>query len=459
MHFRPLAAAALLTLPLTAVAQTPPPAPADVPLIAPTQATVPQPVPGPADPALRITPAVNAKGGKIHMLPATLETTQWGWFDNAQPPVLTVKPGDSIALETMMHSHNQVVPGTTIEQIKKTRTDYPGRGPHTLTGPIFIDGAEPGDVLKVTLNKIVPRAYATNFNVPGMFGEFPKEFPDGQVKYFYLDLVKMETEFLPGVFVPLKPFPGTLGVARAEAGRYSSVPPGKYAGNLDINEFTEGASIYIPVFVKGGLLWTGDSHAGQGNGEVNLTAMETAFRELNLSVDLIKGQKLEWPRLETKTHWITIGYDKDLNVAYDLLQKETVKFLVETKRAPDEAAATKMMVTNWDCRVSEVVNVVKGTYCMTAKTAGKPSEKLPTAETPKAFVTAASDADLNKAMDTASMAMLNLLVEKKGLSRLDSYGLISVAMDCRVGPPAGAAKTVVCQTPKSLWRGSKTAAR
>jgi acetamidase/formamidase len=187
--------------------------------------------------------------------------------------------------------------------------------------------------------------------------------------------------------------------------------------------------------------------------------METAFRELNLSVDLIKGQKLEWPRLETKTHWITIGYDKDLNVAYDLLQKETVKFLVETKRAPDEAAATKMMVTNWDCRVSEVVNVVKGTYCMTAKTAGKPSEKLPTAETPKAFVTAASDADLNKAMDTASMAMLNLLVEKKGLSRLDSYGLISVAMDCRVGPPAGAAKTVVCQTPKSLWRGSKTAAR
>ncbi len=102
-----------------------------------------------------------------------------------------------------------------------------------------------------------------------MFGEFPNKFPDGQVKYFYLDLVKMETEFLPGVFVPVRPFPGTLALARAEPGRYSTVPPGKFAGNLDINEFVEGSSIYIPIFVKGGLLWNGDSHAGQGNGEVN----------------------------------------------------------------------------------------------------------------------------------------------------------------------------------------------
>src|ERR1700731_5192650 len=125
--------------------------------------------------------------GKTHLLPATLETTQWGWFDNAQPPVLRVDSGDTIALETMMHSHNQVVPGATIEQIKKLRTDYPGRGPHTLTGPIYVEGAEPGDVLKGRLNKIVPRAYAVNFNVPGMFGEFPKDYPDGQVKYLYLD--------------------------------------------------------------------------------------------------------------------------------------------------------------------------------------------------------------------------------------------------------------------------------
>src|SRR6185436_5157951 len=153
--------------------------------------------------------------GMTHILPATLETRQWGWFDNAQPPVLRVNAGDTIVLETMMHSHNQVIPGTTIEAIKKLRTDHPGRGPHTMTGPIFVEGAEPGDVLTVRINKIVPRAYATNFNVPGMFGQFPKEFEDGQVKYFYLDLDRKVAEFAPGIEIPLNPFPGTTAVARA----------------------------------------------------------------------------------------------------------------------------------------------------------------------------------------------------------------------------------------------------
>jgi len=133
-------------------------------------------------------------------------------------------------------------------------------------------------VLKVTLNKIVPRAYAANFNVPGMFGQFPTLYPDGQVKYLYLDLDKMTTEFLPGVVIPLKPFPGTIGVARKEPGRYSSVPPGEFAGNMDIRDFVAGTTLYVPVHVPGALLWTGDSHAGQGNGEVNLTAIETAYR-------------------------------------------------------------------------------------------------------------------------------------------------------------------------------------
>lgn len=108
--------------------------------------------------------------GTTYLLPATLETTQWGWFNNAQPPVLKVKSGDTVVMETMMHAHNQVIPGVSIEELKKLRTDHPGRGPHTLTGPIYVEGAEPGDVLKVKLNRIVPRAYGTNFNIPGMFG-------------------------------------------------------------------------------------------------------------------------------------------------------------------------------------------------------------------------------------------------------------------------------------------------
>src|SRR5262249_11286067 len=156
--------------------------------------------------AQAVVPATEAKG-KLWVLPATMETTQWGWFNNAQPPVLTVDSGDTIVMETMMHSHNQVIPGATIVQIKKLRTDFPVRGPHTPSCPISINRPEPGDVLKVRLNKIVPRAYATNFNLPGMFGQSPKIYTDGQVKYLYLDLDRMITEFLPGVWIPLKPSP------------------------------------------------------------------------------------------------------------------------------------------------------------------------------------------------------------------------------------------------------------
>jgi acetamidase/formamidase len=445
-------AVALGLAPGALVAQTTPPAAAPAP--AQTQGAVLPSAYGPLSEALMTVPAVTKKG-EVHLLPATLETTQWGWFDNAQPPVLHVHSGDTVVMETMMHSHNQIVPGVTIEQIKKTRTDFPGRGPHTLTGPIYVEEAEPGDVLRVHINRIVPRAYATNFNVPGMFGEFPKEFPDGQVKYFYLDLVKNQLEFAPGIIVPLRPFPGTVGVARAEPGRYSSVPPGRYGGNLDINEMVVGTSLYLPVFVKGALLWSGDSHAGQGNGEINLTAIETAYKEFNITVDVIKNRTLEWPRVETPTHWLTIGYDQDLNKAFDLLKAETTKFLIEEKRATNQAEADKLMMAAWDCRISEVVDVLKGTYCMNPKSAKAKPPTLPTAETARDLVTYARDGDLNKAMDTASMAMINLLQDKKKLARLDAYALASMTMDCRLLPPKGADKEVSCMVPKSLWVASK----
>ena len=419
--------------------------PAATPSAPPTEAVPPI---GPADPKLRVVPLPDGK--KIHLLPATLETTQWGWFNNAQPPVLRINSGDTVVMETMMHSHNQVIPGTTIEQIKKLRTDFPGRGPHTLTGPIYVEGAEPGDVLKVRINKIVPRAYASNFNVPGMFGQFPQQFPDGQVRYMYLDLDRMQTEFIPGVVVPLRPFPGVLGVARPEPGQYSSVPPGRYAGNLDIRELVAGTSLYVPVFVKGALLWSGDSHAGQGNGEINLTAIETAYKEFNITVDVIKGTKLEWPRIETPTHWITVGYDQKLNNAWVLLQAETKKFLAESRKV-NEAEAQRIMIRQWDCRISEVVNVVKGTYCMNPKSP-RNGPALPSAENAQYYVTVVKDADLDKAMDGASMAMINLLQEKRKLSRLDAYGLASIAMDCRLAAPGGGdEKTVHCLLPKSVF--------
>jgi acetamidase/formamidase len=409
----------------------------------------------PEQEALRTVPAKRLPG-KTHVLPATMETTQWGWFNNAQPPVLHVDSGDTIVFETMMHSHNQVVPGTTIEQIKKLRTDYPGRGPHTLTGPVYIEGAEPGMVLKIKINKIVPRAYATNFNVPGMFGEFPDRFPEGQVKYFYLDLERKVTEFAPGIEIPLRPFPGTTGVARAEPGQYSSVPPGRYAGNIDVRDFVEGTALYVPIFVKGALLWTGDSHAAQGNGEVNLTALETAYKEMNVTVDVVKDMKLEWPRIETPDAWITLGIDKDLNVALDNLKGETVKYLMESRKIGKDEAE-KQMMANWDCRVTQVVDVNKGLHCFSAKNprARRSIEPLPSAENGKYLVTVGKDADLNKAMDSASWSMIELLQKQKGLSKLDAYSLASMVMDCRLAAPTAAEKTVHCLVPKSTWVSSR----
>jgi len=414
---------------------------------APSTQAVPQI--GPPDPNLQTVALPSGK--KVHLLPATLETTQWGWFDNAQPPVLRVNSGDTVVMETMMHSHNLVIPGTTIEQIKKLRTDYPGRGPHTLTGPIYVEGAQPGDVLKVTINKIVPRAYAANFNVPGMFGQFPKEYPDGQVKYLYLDWDRKITEFLPGIEIPLRPFPGVLGVARKEPGRYSSVPPGEYAGNMDIRDFSEGAALYVPVHVPGALLWSGDSHAGQGNGEVNLTAIETAYKELNITVEVIKGKPLDFPRIETKTSWITMGFDQDLNKAWDQVKAQTVKLLSEQRNVSADQAA-RFMPTVSDCRVSQVVNIKKGIHCLNPKNrSAREDTERPTKETAKYYVSHAKDADLNKAMDAASMGMIKWLENEKKIARLDAYGLASIAMDCRVGAISDTEKNVHCLLPKSIF--------
>ena len=442
--------------PATPPAATPPPAAAPAPAAPPPPVIQPfSPPSTPEQEQLRTVPA-KRYAGKVHLLPATMETTQWGWFNNAQPPVLHVDSGDSIVFETMMHSHNQVVPGTTIEQIKKLRTDFPGRGPHTLTGPVYIEGAEPGDVLKVRINKIVPRAYGTNFNVPGMFGQFPGKFPEGQVKYFYLDLDRKIAEFAPGIEIPLAPFPGTIGVARAEPGQYSSVPPGRYAGNIDVRDLTEGATLYVPVFVKGALLWTGDSHAAQGNGEINLTALETAYKEMNVTVDVIKGMSLEWPRVETKDAWITIGLDRDLNKALDILMGETRRFLTEQRKVNDDQAS-KLMMSAWDCRITQVVDVNKGIHCFSAKSAGatRKVEPLPEKQNKAYLVTVGKDADLNKAMDDASWAMIELLQSEKKLSRLDAYSLASMVMDCRLAAPSGAQKAVHCLVPKSTWVASR----
>jgi len=389
--------------------------------------------------------------GRVHVLPATLETTQWGWFDNAELPRLIVDSGDTVIVETMSHSHGQLWPGRTIEELKKLRTDWPGRGPMSLTGPIYVNGAEAGDTLLIKIQKIVPRAWGANFNIPGMFGQFPKQFPNGQVKYFYIDIERKIAEFAPGIEIPLRPFPGTLGVARAEPGRYNAVPPGPFAGNLDNRDLIEGTTLHVPVFVRGALVWTGDSHAAQGNGEVNLTAMETAFQEITITVTVDKTTRLQWPRIEAPTEWITMGFDEDLNKALANAKAETGKLLAEQRKVSAEETVA-LVAKIADCRVTQVVDIKKGIHCITSKDAQKSlAEPRPSAETLEYLATYAADVDMNKAMDTASWSMIELLQKERSLSRLDAYALASMTMDCRVGEMEAAEKGVHCLVPKSLW--------
>ena len=304
--------------------------------------------------------------------------------------------------------------------------------------------------LRIHFNKILPRPYASNNTVPGK-GLFPKEFPDGYIKYFYLDLKKMQMQFAPGIIVPLAPFPGIVAVARAEPGKYDSIPPGPFGGNMDLREMTEGTTLYLPVFMKGGLIWTGDSHAGQGNGEIDLTAIETAFEEFNITVDVIKQKPLAWPRVETPTAWIAVGYDKDLNKALDILKDETIKLIMEQRNVSRDEAE-KIMFDTWNCPIAEVVNGVQGVYCMVPKQINAPKlAALPTTDNAEFFVTYAKNPDLENAMKSASMAMLNKIITTKKLSGVDAYTLASFTMDCRIGPYKSGDKEVHCMMAKNLW--------
>lgn len=404
---------------------------------------------GPLDQkSLIAVPKLNSPA-KTYILPAIPATTQWGVFDSNQKPVLTINPGDSVAIETMAASDNQVVPGAEIKDIMRIQHAVEGRGPHTVTGPIYINGAEPGDVLKIHFNKIIPRSYASN-NTGYDKGLFPKEFPTPYVKYYYLDIKNKRMQFLPNIVVPLAPFPGVIAVARKTPGVYNTAPPGPFGGNMDLREMTEGTTLYLPVFVKGGYLWTGDSHAGQGNGEIDLTAIETAFQEFNITVDVIKQKSLAWPRVETPTTWIAVGYDEDLNKAFTILKDETIKLIME-KRHLSHSEAEKTMLETWNCPIAEVVNGVQGIYCMVPKDLTVKAPVLAKSDNEKFFVTYAKDEDLEKAMKKASMDMLNKLVHIKKLSRTEAYTLASFTMDCRIAPYQSGEKEVHCMLAKNLW--------
>jgi acetamidase/formamidase len=242
-----------------------------------------------------------------------------------------------------------------------------GPGGHILTGPIYVEGAEPGDTLEVRIRKIdyqIPYAYNSFSPRSGVLT--PDDFAKGAMKIIPLDTARGVAKFADRIEIPLRPFFGSMGVAPSEAaGRVSSAPPGVHAGNLDNRELVAGTRLFIPVHVAGALFEVGDGHAGQGNGEVDITALETSLTGTFQFV-LHKDMKLKAPRAETPTHWITMGLNPDLTEALKMAVRETIDFLAAEKKMSREDAYMLASVAV-DFNVTQAVDGTKGVHGMIPK--------------------------------------------------------------------------------------------
>jgi acetamidase/formamidase len=291
--------------------------------------------------ATTVAGAAAGQASRTHRLEATPETVAYGYYWSEAKPVLRISSGDIIDVDTLLTNTptalaNAGVADDRIQEslkaiVKAFPSGNPGRGPggHILTGPVFVEGAEPGDTLEVKVLSIdLPIDYGYN----GCSGFLPENCDRSQrTKILTLDRKSMTSEFLPGIVIPLKPFFGSMGVAPVpELGRVSSNPPGRHAGNLDNRELVAGSTLYIPVFVPGALFEIGDGHAAQGDGEVDQTAIETSLRG-RVQLTVRKNMKLTWPRAETATDYITMATDPDLTVATRTAIQEMVDFLSATR--------------------------------------------------------------------------------------------------------------------------------
>jgi acetamidase/formamidase len=301
-----------------------------------------------------------------HTLKAQPGTVQWGFYDAAVTPVLTVKPSDTVTVDSVSGGLENLPPegsGFTVLPEHRAILDKTprGPGPHLLTGPIAVDGAQPGDALKIEILDIQLRQnWGFNFNRP-LMGALPDDFPNARQIHIALDGARGKARMPWGLEVPAAPFFGCMGVAPPAAwGRQTSVIPRAFGGNIDNRELVAGTTLYLPVFHPGGLLSVGDGHAAQGHGEVNLTAIETALTgTFRLSIDKAAGLKL--PRAETSTHVITMAFDVDLDQAAKIALREMIDLIVEKAGlSPDDAYALCSVAA--DLVVTQVVDGNKGIH-------------------------------------------------------------------------------------------------
>src|SRR5215470_6760473 len=322
---------------------------------------------GPAQP-----PA--AAGPQKHSLPATPKTVAWGYYDAAAPPVLRIHSGDTVIFDTLLTNSPTGLEraGLPPEQVQQALRDIykevtnKGPGGHILTGPVYVEGAEPGDTLEVRIQKIeLAIPYAYNAFGPNR-GFLPEDFPYRKMRIIPLNRERMVAQFAPGIEIPLHPFFGSMGVAPPEAfGRIDSAPPGIHAGNMDNKELVAGTTLYLPVHAKGALFEIGDGHAGQGNGEVDITALETS---LNGTLQFIvrKDLKVKYPRAETPTHYISMGFDDDLSEATRIAVRQMIEFLVTEKHLNRDDAYMLTSVAG-DVEITELVDGNKGVHVMMPK--------------------------------------------------------------------------------------------
>jgi acetamidase/formamidase len=321
-----------------------------------------------------VTKPAAAQTSSVHTFMPTPTTVAWGYYDAAAKPVLHIRSGDELIVGTLITSTPERLEGAGVKagdveqalrDITTTVTDK-GPGGHILTGPIYVDGADSGDVLEIQIEKIdlaIPYAYnafGTNR------GFLPEDFPYSKMRIVPLDRKRMVAHFAPGIDIALHPFFGSIGVAPPPArGRVNSAPPDIHAGNLDNKELVAGTTLYIPIHAPGALLEIGDGHAGQGNGEVDITALETSLRG-RFKVTVRKDIHLAWPRAETPTHWIAMGMDKDLLQATKIAVRQAVDFLMTVQGLSHDDAYMLASVA-CDVDVTELVDGNVGVHVMIPK--------------------------------------------------------------------------------------------
>src|SRR6202163_1032000 len=307
--------------------------------------------------------------GQFYRLKSTPKTVVWGYYDARTPPVLRIKSGDTVEIQTLVTSSPERFEnaGMDPDRIEQPLRDIfmqvkdKGPGVHFLTGPIYIEGAQPGDVLEVRIQKIQPAIpYALNAFSPGR-GFLPDDYPYARTKVVPLDEKRMVAQFADGIEIPMHPFFGSMGVAPpAVTGRISSNPPWVHGGNLDNKELVAGTILYIPIHARGALFQVGDGHAGQGDGEVDVTALVTSLIGTFQFV-VRKDMHLLWPRAETPTHYITMGMHEDLTEATKIAVHEMINFLMKEKHLTREDAYMLASVAA-DLHITELVDGNAGVH-------------------------------------------------------------------------------------------------